>query len=205
MLVSVHYLVRVRKGFTLIEVMVVVGIVAILAAIAAPNLQNFIQNAKIRSEAEGMQAGLNLARIEALRRNAAVTFWVVNDINPTCALSNSGRSWVVSSDSPAGACTTASSETVSPRLIQAGAGSNDSSNINVSVTSADTPPVAANCITFNGFGRPDATCVSGSSRIGRMTFISANAAASTRSLEIRIDSGGGSRLCDPAKTGPAGC
>jgi type IV pilus assembly protein PilA len=41
---------RKKKGFTLIELIVVIGIMAILAAIAIPNLSSVRENAKIKAD-----------------------------------------------------------------------------------------------------------------------------------------------------------
>jgi type IV fimbrial biogenesis protein FimT len=74
------------RGFTLVELMTGIGISAILAAIAVPQFNVFIQNARIRASAESLQNGLSLARAEAVRRNERVEFvrssagWTVNSL-----------------------------------------------------------------------------------------------------------------------------
>ncbi|WP_428422001.1 GspH/FimT family pseudopilin [Methylibium sp.] len=78
-------------GFTLIELMVVISIVAISAALAAPSFTQMIANYRVRSGAESMLNGLNLARAEAVRRNSPVRFaivvggsgWSVSQISPS--------------------------------------------------------------------------------------------------------------------------
>lgn len=194
------------SGFTLVEMMIAVVIMAILMAIAMPAFQTFIQNIQIRTAAESMQAGLNLARTEALRRNARVSLWLVDGIGAACARSSSGTSWVVSFDNPAGLCNAASSETVAPRLIQSREGSDGSSS--VSVNALDANGAGTSCITFNGFGSIESTCVGGGAPIGKLTFESATSPDTTRKLEVRVTSGGAVRMCDTTvadETDPAYC
>lgn len=62
-----------HRGFTLIELMVVVSIMAILAALAAPSFRNFVAAQKVKTNAFNFYADLTLARSESIRRNAAVT------------------------------------------------------------------------------------------------------------------------------------
>ena len=65
-------------GFTLIELMVVVTVMAVSATLAAPGFSQLIANYRVRSGAAGIINGLNYARSEAVRRNSAVSFGLVS-------------------------------------------------------------------------------------------------------------------------------
>lgn len=56
------------QGFTLIETMVVVAIVAILAALAAPSFQDLLRGNRLSAASSAMQVSLSLARSEAVKR-----------------------------------------------------------------------------------------------------------------------------------------
>jgi type IV fimbrial biogenesis protein FimT len=64
---------RLRNGFTLIELMVVIGILAIVASIGIPGFSTLIQNHKMTSQTNGMLGVLQLARSEAVTRRQRVT------------------------------------------------------------------------------------------------------------------------------------
>ncbi|WP_287366858.1 GspH/FimT family pseudopilin, partial [Thauera sp.] len=82
------------KGVTLIELMVGIAILTILFGIAVPNFRVWIQNGKVRTAAESIQNGLQVARVEAIQRNRQVQF----DLRD-------GSSWTVCiQPDPAGSC-----------------------------------------------------------------------------------------------------
>ena len=62
-----------RSGFTTIELMLAVAVVAILVAVAAPGLQDFIQNMRLTGQANDLLTDLMLARSEATKRDVSVS------------------------------------------------------------------------------------------------------------------------------------
>jgi type IV fimbrial biogenesis protein FimT len=61
------------RGFTIIELMITIVVLAVLLALGVPNLQQTIINNRLTTEVNSLVAGLQYARSEALRRNTAVT------------------------------------------------------------------------------------------------------------------------------------
>lgn len=58
---------RQQRGFTVIELMVVVGILGILTALAAPSFQPLIERWRVRSAAETLEHGIYTARSKAFQ------------------------------------------------------------------------------------------------------------------------------------------
>src|SRR3954468_24614341 len=63
---------RMQRGFTLIELMVVVTILIVVLAAVAPSFRSFLDGQQVKSLAFDLTADLLLARSEALKRNASV-------------------------------------------------------------------------------------------------------------------------------------
>lgn len=93
---------RRMRGFTAIEMMIVVFIVGIITAIAAPNMAQMIRNQRVKSAAFDLFASLTYARSEALKRNVAVTItptsaaewnkgWLIKDANDNLLKEESDR------------------------------------------------------------------------------------------------------------------
>jgi len=68
-----------RAGFTLIELILVMGVLAALAAIVVPNLSGFLKGQDISAEAKRFVALTQFARNQAISTGVPQTLW----INPT--------------------------------------------------------------------------------------------------------------------------
>jgi len=74
-----------QAGFTLVEMMVVIAIVAILGSLAAPSFQEMLRKNRLSASVAAMQGSLNLARSEAVTRGA--------DARITIAANGTAGSW----------------------------------------------------------------------------------------------------------------
>ena len=195
------------RGFTLVEIMVTMALFVVLLGLGVPAFTTFILNAKVKNAAETSLAGLNLARGEAVSRNAVVRFQMVTDLTSSCANSSTALAWVVSLDNAAGACNIDPSATTTPRIVQKQAGLEGTDSISVSATGGSG-------VAFNGLGR----IVTGTSLptpFTQIDFTSAqgvcehtSASGTVRCLRILLSTSGQAKLCDPkvaATTDPRYC
>ena len=67
-----------NRGFTLIELMVTVGIVAILATLAAPSFVEIMASLRVRTTSYNLISDLALARTEAVKRGVTVAITPVS-------------------------------------------------------------------------------------------------------------------------------
>lgn len=159
-----------QRGASLIELMVGLIIFGILLASAIPSFMTWIQNSQIRTGSESLLNGLQVARNEAVRRNANVEFQL-----------DTGTGWTVR--------TVVSGETVQT------AQNEGSSSVTLAVT-----PTDSTIITFTGLGRVASTNSDGSPPITQLNVdvpTSVLPAADSRDLRIVIGTGGQIRMCDP--------
>ncbi|MGA0612372.1 GspH/FimT family pseudopilin [Caldimonas sp. KR1-144] len=186
---------RTSRGITLIESMVALTIMALLIVLGLPSFQSWLQNTQIRNAAESISAGIQRARMEAIRRNQNVRFTLVSltdakTMDDSCAASANGASWVISLDDPASSCSAAASDTTAPRIVDKRAAGDGGLSASVSAVAGDGT-TAASAVIFNGFGR-----VSNASPIARVN-VTSTASGSYRSLRVEVNEGGAVRVCDP--------
>ena len=86
-----------NKGFTLIELMVIIAIVSIILAIAIPSLTGFATATRVSAQANEFIASVSFARSEAVKRNGTVSLCPSSD-GASCASStkNWSAGWIVS-------------------------------------------------------------------------------------------------------------
>ena len=72
---------KVCRGFTLLELMVAIAVLAILTTVAIPSFRDLIQNNRVTTQTNELVAALTFARTEAVKRGRNVTI-AVTAANP---------------------------------------------------------------------------------------------------------------------------
>ncbi len=162
------------SGFTLIELMIGIAIVAIVLALGMPSFGAWIQNGRLRNASESILNGLQLARSEAVKRNTPVQFTL-----------GAGSAWTV------GCVTVTANCPTSIQSRSAGDGSSDA----ITVEATDGTP-----IVFDSLGRMIAPVPGGGAIFTAMNVDADPAvlsAAQSRDLRITVNISGNIRMCDP--------
>lgn len=81
-------------GFTLVEMMIVISLVAIIMAIAVPSFRDASLGSQLRATANELVASAMLARSEAIKRNAPVTM-CVSTSGTACTAGSWEQGWIV--------------------------------------------------------------------------------------------------------------
>ena len=65
-------IVNLRRGFTTLELLVVISILLILAAVAFPNLSGWARNQRLKGVARDLMSHFQFARLEAIKRSTTI-------------------------------------------------------------------------------------------------------------------------------------
>ncbi len=163
------------NGFTLLELMVALAIAALLLTIGLPSFSTFVRNSEIRSTAEAISNGLRVARTEATRLNATVSFtlagagdpgWSINEFDATTA-----------------------------KLIQPPIQQFSKAEVGKGAVAVTTPATAV-AVTFDGLGRIVSPSPIGTPNLQQID-VGSIVAGQARTLRVYVDDVRGIRICDP--------
>lgn len=133
-------------GFTVVELLVVLSIVAVLAAMAGPSFSAMMNSYKQKSTASLVYTDLNLARNEAIKRNTRVLMCAASTCGATGASWQSG--WVVCTEDKTTAGTCAASTTALPNPIVI----RPATPVRVTLAAVDSSAAAVTNVRFNPGG-----------------------------------------------------
>jgi type IV fimbrial biogenesis protein FimT len=204
-------LMRKQTGFTLIELMIVIVIMGITLALGIPSYTTWIANTQIRTGAESLFNGLNLARTEAIRRNESVQFRFDPAFKSTWA--------VCQQDAPATPtfinCAPNPATPMGLNVLHARFDQQGSNNVQIGTANAMGAVgtalgaglgVGATAVTFDGLGRVQ-TAAANAVRIDVLN--PKLPPAEMRRLVLQISLSGQVRTCDPdpglSSTDPRRC
>ncbi len=109
-----------QRGFTIIELLIVITIGGILALVAVPTLRDTLNNTRQSSALALIVSDLNQARGEAIKRNRRVLMCVRNAAGTGCAAGTNWQAgWVVCTDADADdACDASTAANPNPVIVR---------------------------------------------------------------------------------------
>lgn len=177
---------RLAVGITLIEMMIAVAILAILVAIAAPNMNSFFISNRLSSGVHDFMTALQQARSEAIRRGANV---VMRRAGTTAQNWTQGWEMFVDLDGNKQRDTAAGS---AEELIRVGQQVSGSMTLHASTK-------AATAIVFVPSGRVEVTSAGVNPAFGEAMFVlclgnQTSSGGQSRSRAVIVNAAGGVRL-----------
>lgn len=114
-----------NRGVTLIELIIVLTIAGILAALAAPGMQSFVSSNRLSAQVNDLLADINLARSEAIKRSTNAGVCVTDSAGANCVVAgNWVNGWLIYYVCPATDTTCVAGNNVILRVHEALSGKN---------------------------------------------------------------------------------
>jgi len=196
---------RASRGFSLIELMIVLAIIGLTTALAAPTMRSWSTNAQLRTAGSALSTSLRNAQAQAINSYQPVVFYRTDD--STCSLnaaaSATGKFWVVQVIPNA-----LITQPAPTRPAQCGSVTDSTSNITI------TGPTA---LCFGPNGRPvmlnapvpGASCNVNADGNSIYWIDTSSTAPNQKKLSVWVTLGGTVRLCDRERqfsdSEPDGC
>lgn len=163
-----------QTGFSLVELMIGLAVLMAVITLGIPGFKNSVGNGQIKTVAESIKNGLQLARLEAIKRNTKIKFTLS---------SNSAWSY---------GCNTITNDC--PSTIQSkNANEGSSSNIALTITSGSN-------LIFNSFGLRDSASTITQVEVKNIGMTDVE----QRELRVMVNTGGNAKICDPDTSIPTG-
>lgn len=164
-----------ESGFSLVELLISLAVMLAVLGASVPAFGAWVRDMHVRAAAESLKSGIELARMEAIRRNARVRFRLPGGTRPLWEFGCIG-----------GECAA---------VIQA-APAGETSGVMLTAQSSPPSEPAPSSVSFNGLGQVDAA-----GGISTISSIAVRAAGSDRRLVLRISQAGSISVCDPLLPG----
>lgn len=168
-----------QKGFTLIELMITLVVMGILLSAVVGTAQTVIANARLRAITDEFRTGLMTAKMEAIKRNSAITF------NPDANGWDNG--WNIK---------------IPANFIPTGMTADPDGNLELHSKAVPTAvltvttDVTTTAVRFTGTGRPDAP-VKFSFKPTDKTCPKDDPHSEFTCLNVEVTSGGQIKVCNP--------
>ena len=197
-----------QRGITMMEVMVSVAVIATVLAVGIPNLSSWVQNTQVKSTAETVLTGLQLARGEAVRQNSRAKFLLTKN-------TDNSADWTVitASSSVPNSFLLADGATEIQKAAAAEMGVNARLNIASGVQAAGDCSTAITSgmgasenVVFDAFGKVVSTTMTRIDVI-KAGDTGADNEQNSRRRVILISQSGAAKLCRPGlpSSNPQGC
>ena len=204
------------NGFTIIELLVVISIMAILATLAIPSYLDFFEKGRLRGATEAVYEQLQYARAQALKRSTPI----IVDFSDEVLLDDGSTTWALGITDKFGGCD-AKDTITDPCTIEYDNDPNkdsdnadvdndedtgvldpvfmriegvDFSNITMSVPSFGTSDGPGSCATKV----PKQACFEPIRGLSRKTATHIELTNGDYKLQVRVDEVGGVTICRPA-------
>ena len=173
------------RGVTAIEMIIAVAILAIVLAAAMPSFTTVMTNQRIRTATESLRTGLQLARMEALKRGQGVIF----NMGTLDSSWSFGCETPVNDDSDGDGLPDCPSQVQTANSVAGGTG-------NITITTN-----GGTRVTFSPIGLVRQINLDGSATFSQINVTAPSSSSSSLvPLRVLLPAGGLSRICDPHVT-----
>ena len=178
-----------QRGFTLLEALIAMTIMAIVTALAVPSFSALLSERRVSSSAQAYAAALRKAQAEASARNRTVeVLFTAADPTPatvttaSAAAAASSRRWMVRQQAPTGVTDFIEGFSLADQMPT------------VSIEAAPT------AVGFTPLGRPVDLSAGAATPLAARMVVRFTDTATARRVCTYLTTGGAVRVCDPTKS-----